>query len=197
MSPSVLTKCPWHKILNVNPIWKIMPLKIHLLFFGSPAALRISKSPSASHLLAFTNCTTLMICLPAMIGKLTPAITHGQKESILLARANSNAPALWGLANKKDADGEAGFPGWREAADEPLSPTWRRDGERSGEENERRYSAMKKISLSAQKRNKTVWTVLVPSPYLPQNLIPCWCNTGSESSSGSCRPSYGWCLYLP
>jgi len=79
--------------------------QVCLLFLGSPAAFRISRSPSASHLLAFTSCTTLMICLPAMIGKLTPAITHGQKESILLALANSNAPALWGLANRKDAEG--------------------------------------------------------------------------------------------
>jgi len=53
----------------------------------------------------------LMICFTAMIGLLTPAITQGQNESILFARANSNAPALWGLANRKDAEGEEGLPG--------------------------------------------------------------------------------------
>ena len=33
----------------------------------------------------------------AMMGKLTPAMTQGQNESILLARASSRAPALYGL----------------------------------------------------------------------------------------------------
>jgi hypothetical protein len=65
-----------------------------LLSRGNPAAFRMLMSPSANHLLAFTNCTTLRICLPAMMGLLTPARTQGQKESILFARANSNAPAL-------------------------------------------------------------------------------------------------------
>ena len=80
------------------------------VFRGSPAALLISISPSANHLLALTNCTTLMPCLIAIIGKLTPAITQGQKESILFARASSNAAALCGFI-RSDAAGETGFPG--------------------------------------------------------------------------------------
>jgi hypothetical protein len=34
--------------------------------------------------------------------------------------------------------------------------TCRRDGDRSGEEKDRRYRAMKKVSLRAQKRKRTV-----------------------------------------
>jgi len=37
-----------------------------------------------------------------------------------------------------------------------LGKGWRREGDRMGEEKERRYSAMKKISLKAQKRKRTV-----------------------------------------
>lgn len=33
----------------------------------------------------------------------------------------------------------------------------RRDGDRRGDENERRYKEMKKSSLRAQKRKRTVW----------------------------------------
>lgn len=73
-----------------------------------------------------------------MTGKEIPAITHGQNESILFARASSNAPALYGLAKRDAADGLEGFPGTREAPASPLLTTWRRDGERRGEENERR-----------------------------------------------------------
>ena len=91
-----------------------------LLFLGKPAALLISISPSANQLEALTNCTTLMTCLPNITGKLTPAMTQGQNESILFARANSNAPALCGLANRKDAEGLEGFPGWRDAPDAPV-----------------------------------------------------------------------------
>lgn len=84
-------------------------------------------------------------------------MTQGQNESILFARANSNAPALLGLAKRKDAEGLDGLPGWREAAAPvPLFVTWRRDGERRGEEKDRRYRAMKKTSLNMQKRKRTV-----------------------------------------
>ena len=40
---------------------------------------------------------TLMICFPNMTGLLTPAKIHGTVESILFARAISNAPALQGF----------------------------------------------------------------------------------------------------
>ena len=59
-------------------------------------------SPSASHLLALTNCTTFNICFAAITGDDTAANTHGQKESILFARANSMAHALPGDANNVD-----------------------------------------------------------------------------------------------
>lgn len=70
-----------------------------------------------------------------MTGNETPASTHGQKLSILFARASSIAQALPGAAKSVDA-GCVGFPGW---ADEPgdLS-TGRSEGERMGEEKERR-----------------------------------------------------------
>jgi len=74
-------------------------------------------SPSANQFEALTNCTTLMTCLPNMTGKLIPAMTQGQNESILFARISSNAPALLGLAKRKDAEGVEGLPGWREEAD--------------------------------------------------------------------------------
>jgi hypothetical protein len=48
------------------------------------------------------------------------------------------------------------LPGWSEAPDVPLVAAWSRDGDRRGEEKERRYRAMKKSSLSAQKTNRTV-----------------------------------------
>jgi hypothetical protein len=51
-----------------------------------------------------------------MTGKDTPAITHGQKLSILFARASSNAPALYGLAKMVDGIGWDGLPG---CVDEP------------------------------------------------------------------------------
>ena len=61
------------------------------------ASLLAARSPSASHLLAFTSWMTLIICFPAMIGKLMMASIHGTVLSILLARAISKAPALHGL----------------------------------------------------------------------------------------------------
>lgn len=65
-----------------------------VLGLGRPFALLSCLSTSASHLLAFTSCTTLMTCFAAMMGKLTPASTQGTNESILLARASSSAAAL-------------------------------------------------------------------------------------------------------
>lgn len=73
-----------------------------------------------------------------MMGKLTPAITQGQKESILLARASSSAPALYGFAKSDAIDTCEGLPG---CSEEPLvlsDVVWRREGERRGEEKERR-----------------------------------------------------------
>lgn len=63
-------------------------------FFGRPLDFRRAMSPSASHLLALTIWTTLTNCLKNMMGKLMPAITHGQKLSILFARASSSAAEL-------------------------------------------------------------------------------------------------------
>lgn len=73
-----------------------------------------------------------------MTGNEIPAMTHGQNESILFARASSNAPALYGFAKREAADGLEGFPGTSVAAASPLVVTWRRDGDRRGEEKERR-----------------------------------------------------------
>ena len=67
-----------------------------------------------------------------------PAIIQGTVESILFARASSNAPALHGFAKSEAAEGWDGLPGWSEAAESPLFATCRRDGDRYGDENERR-----------------------------------------------------------
>jgi hypothetical protein len=99
-----------------------------------------------------------MICFPSITGRLIAAIAQGSVESILFALANSNAPALCGL-NRRDP-GLLGFPGWSVVGPSPCFVTSRRDGERSGEEKERRYSAMKKVSLNRQNRKRTVWTIL-------------------------------------
>ena len=71
-----------------------------------------------------------------MTGNETPAITQGQKLSILFARASSIAQALPGAAKKVEAGWE-GEPSWVE------DPGWlgaggRSEGERVGEEKERR-----------------------------------------------------------
>ena len=92
-------------------------------------------SPSASHLLALTNCTTFNICFAAITGHETAASIHGTVESILFARANSMAHALPGAANSVEA-GWDGLPGWEEEPGE-LS-IGRREGESMGEEKERR-----------------------------------------------------------
>ena len=80
---------------------------------------------------------TLRICFPAIIGKDTPAITHGQKLSILFARASSSAPALYGLAKSVDGAGCDGLPGWAEEPGE-FGIGCKREGERIGDEKERR-----------------------------------------------------------
>jgi hypothetical protein len=59
---------------------------------------------------------------------------------------------------RRDA-GLLGFPGWKVLGASPCLVTWRRDGDRSGEENDRRYRAMKKVSLRAQNRKSTVYTI--------------------------------------
>ena len=78
------------------------------LFLGSPASSLFSRSPSASHLLALTNCTTFNHCLKAMTGKLTPASTQGKDESILFALASSMAHALPGAGGNQVAGVEGG-----------------------------------------------------------------------------------------
>lgn len=109
-----------------------------LLFRGRPAARRISRSPSASQRLALTSWTIFIHCFPNMMGKLTPAITQGQKESILFARASSSAPALYGLAKSDAIETCEGLPGCIDAALALSGVVWRSEGERSGEEKERR-----------------------------------------------------------
>ena len=76
---------------------------------GRPAAFLALTSPSASHRLALTNWMTLITCLKSMIGVLTTRIIQGTVESILFARANSKAPALYGFMRREL--GLAGFPG--------------------------------------------------------------------------------------
>lgn len=99
-----------------------------------------------------------MICLPNMTGKEMMAKAQGTALSILFARAYSIAPADQGLANSMDGFGAAGLPGWREAAEPSVIGSLRSVGERMGELKERRYTAMKKSSLRAQKVNRTFCT---------------------------------------
>lgn len=70
-----------------------------------------------------------------MTGSDTPASTHGQKLSILFARASSIAQALPGVAKIAD-DGCDGFPGCDVTPG--LSSIGRREGDRMGDEKERR-----------------------------------------------------------
>ena len=72
-------------------------------FLGKPCSLLVLLSPSASHLLALTNCTTFSICFAAITGHEMAASIHGTVESILFARANSMAHALPGAANSVEA----------------------------------------------------------------------------------------------
>lgn len=109
-----------------------------LTFLGSPAAFLRSLSPSANHLHALTNCTTFKNCLKANPNRLMAARIHGTVESILFARASSNAPALQGFAKRKDAEGVAGLPGTSELAVSPSLETCSREGDSMGEEKERR-----------------------------------------------------------
>lgn len=125
----------------------------HFRCLVNPAARRAARSPSPSHRLAFTSWTTLIICFPNITGKLTPANTQGQNESILFARASSSAPALQGLANRERADTCDGFPGCSEPG---TSDVCNREGDKSGDEKESRYSAIKNVSLRVQKRKSTV-----------------------------------------
>jgi hypothetical protein len=71
------------KVSHSSPI--ASPRSLIQSFFASLAFLLACMSPSASHLLAFTNCTTLMICLPNMTGKDVPARIHGTVLSSLFA----------------------------------------------------------------------------------------------------------------
>ena len=64
-----------------------------------------------------------------------PAIAQGILLSILLARASSIAQALPGAAKRVEA-GKDGEPGWVERPG--WSEVGRREGERVGEEKERR-----------------------------------------------------------
>lgn len=75
----------------------------YVFFFGNPCSALAALSPSASHLLAFTNCITFSNCFAAMNGNETPATIQGPVLSILLALASSIAHALPGVAKKVDA----------------------------------------------------------------------------------------------
>jgi hypothetical protein len=114
-------------------------------------------SPSANHLDALTSCTTFTNCLNAQSGVETPVMTHGRKLSILFARASSSAPALYGLGNKLLSFGSAGLPGWADCGAAADDAGWRSEGERVGEEKERRYSPMKNSSLKRQQTKRTFW----------------------------------------
>jgi hypothetical protein len=72
-----------------------------------------------------------------MTGEEIPAITQGQKLSILFARASSKAPALYGLGKRLNTEGCAGLPGCNDDGG-ALGIGWSSDGERIGEEKERR-----------------------------------------------------------
>ena len=82
----------------------------YLFFFGNPCSALAALSPSASHLLAFTNCNTFRYCFATMKGDEIAATIQGPLLSILLARASSIAHALPGVANIVDA-GLDGLPG--------------------------------------------------------------------------------------
>lgn len=119
----------------------------HFVFLAPatiPAFLLAATSPSPNHLLALTSWITLIICLPAMGRKLIPARIHGTVLSILFALAISSAPADHGFVKSILGLGCAGEPGW--AGDAALieedgfkgSEGTTREGERYGEEKERR-----------------------------------------------------------
>lgn len=81
----------------------------------------------------------LRYCLKAITGALTPAMIQGTNESILLARANSSAPALYGLRRRDAAAAAAaGVPGWRLLEAPSGLVICKSDGDRYGEEKERR-----------------------------------------------------------
>ena len=76
------------------------PNFIHPFFLAislSYAAFLLATSPSAIQRLAFTSWMTLRTCFASMTGALMPTRIQGTVESILFARAISNAPALHGL----------------------------------------------------------------------------------------------------
>jgi hypothetical protein len=77
--------------------------------------------------------------------------------SILFARAISSAAALHGFANSVLCFGIAGEPGCAEDISVPPSLVTSKLGDSSGEEKERRYSAMKNSSFRAQNKNRTTW----------------------------------------
>lgn len=83
------------------------------------------------------------------MGNEMPVMIHGQVLSSLFARAISRAPALQGLAKRLAGSGWAGFPGWE------SETGCRSDGDRVGEEKDRRYRPMKKASLAVQQMNRT------------------------------------------
>ena len=74
-----------------------------------------------------------MICFPNITGKEMAAKIQGTVLSSLLARAISMAPADQGLVKSSDGLGAAGLPG-RSVEGEGCN----NDGERRGEEKERR-----------------------------------------------------------
>ena len=98
-----------------------------------------------------------MICFASMMGALMIMQIHGTVESILFARAASIAPAENGDAKNMLGLGAAGVPG---LSDEGLEESAKSVGLRYGEEKDSRYSAMKKVSLRAQKVKRTHYVKL-------------------------------------
>lgn len=68
----------------------------------------------------------------------TAAMIHGTVESILLARATSSAPALHGLAKMELIGSIAGEPGWKVVPVAESDRVCKSDGDRYGEEKDKR-----------------------------------------------------------
>jgi len=93
-----------------------------------------------------------------MTGREILAMIQGTRVFILFALAISNAPALYGLENNElEVGGADGLPGCRVVPASPFLTTCNNDGVKYGDENDKRYRAMKKASFSAQAQNSTVY----------------------------------------
>lgn len=125
----------------------------HRAFFVALSLVirRASTSLLARVLLALIICAMFRYCFRIMTGPETTARIHGTVLSILFALASSIAAALQGFGRM--LLGTFGEPGWAEVAS-PVGA--KSEGERYGEENDSKYSAMKKSSFRAQTVKSTV-----------------------------------------